>query len=329
MLPIEKIPKAEIHCHIEGAAQPLLVTQQARKYGVDVSEIIRDGRYIWHDFTTFLKAYDVSAGLFRTAEDYALLAEDCLRIMHVQGALYGEFFVSPVPAFSSGLTREAYMEGMEEGAQKAEEKYGIIARFTMTGIRHLGPDMVLEAAKYAAQCNSPRLTGFGMGGDERMYHPKDFASAFHIARDAGLGITNHAGEFGGPESIIATLDHLGATRIGHGVRAIEDAKLIERLARDKIVLEVCPASNIALGVYANFASHPLRRLDEAGVIVTISSDDPPFFATSLADEYQIARDHFGYDDAGLLRLTENALKAAFVDEGTRKQLITQFIAASR
>lgn len=329
MLPIAKIPKAEIHCHIEGAAQPALVAQQARKYNVDVSQIIRDGRYIWHDFTTFLKAYDLSAGLFRNAEDYALLTEDCLRIMHEQGALYGEFFISPVPAFSDGLTRQAYMEGMEEGAQRAEDKYGIIARFTMTSIRHLGPDMALEAAKYAAQYKSPRLTGFGMGGDERMHHPKDFAPAFTIARDAGLGITNHAGEFGGPESVIATLDYLGATRIGHGVRSIEDPKLVERLVRDNIVLEVCPGSNIALGVYESFAAHPLRQLDEAGVIVTINSDDPPFFATSLHHEYQIARDHFGYDDAGLLRLTRNALEAAFVDEATRKQLITQFMALSR
>lgn len=327
MRPLTHIPKAELHCHIEGAALPALVTKQAAKYGVDVSNVIKDGRYIWNDFTSFLKAYDLGASLFRDAEDYAILAEDCLRTLHEQGALYAEFFTSPVPAFSERLTREAYMEGMEEGAERAEQKYGIIARFILTGVRHQGPEWVLKAAEFAAQYQGKRLTGFGMAGDERMHHPKDFARAFDCARDAGLGLTVHAGEFGGPESVIAALDHLKPSRIGHGVRSIEDQNLVSRLKDQQITLEICPGSNIALGVYDNFARHPLRQLDDAGVLVTISSDDPPYFATSLAEEYGFARDQFGYDDQGLLKLTRNALEAAFVEPLVQKKLISRFEAS--
>ena len=144
----------------------------------------------------FLKAYDLGASLFRNAEDYALLAEDCLRTLHEQGALYVEFFPSPVPPFSKELTPDAYMEGMEEGADRAEAQYGIISRFVLTGVRHQGPDQVYEAARYAANYKGKRITGFGMAGDERMYHPKDFKKAFDCARDSGLGLTVHAGEFG-------------------------------------------------------------------------------------------------------------------------------------
>ena len=133
----------------------------------------------------------------------------------------------------------------------------------------------------------------------------------------------HAGEFGGPESVRDALDYLKPSRIGHGVRSIEDRDLVRRLADENIVLEVCPGSNIALGVYPNLAVHPLRKLDEAGVTVTISSDDPPYFATSLEQEYGFARNDFGYDDHGLVKLTRNALNAAFVDEEVRKQLISR------
>jgi len=327
MRPLNQIPKAELHCHIEGAALPELVTKQAEKYGVDVTEVIKDDRYIWNDFTDFLKAYDLGASLFRNAEDYALLAEDCFRTLHEQGALYAEFFPSPVPPFSKGLTPEAYMEGMEEGADRAEEKYGIVSRFVLTGVRHRGPEQVMAAAEFAANYKGKRLTGFGMAGDERMHHPRDFAKAFDCAREAGLGLTVHAGEFGGPESVRDALDHLKPSRIGHGVRSIEDTDLVRRLADEEIVLEVCPGSNIALGVYPNLAEHPLRKLDDAGVTVTISSDDPPYFATSLEQEYGFARNDFGYDDEGLLKLTRNALNAAFVDEDVRKQLISCFEAS--
>ncbi|QKV19748.1 adenosine deaminase [Oricola thermophila] len=317
------VVKAEIHCHIEGAASPALVEAQAKKYGVDVSAIIRDGSYVWSDFTSFLRCYDVASMLFRTEEDYALLAETYLSELAAQGTIYSEFFISTDHAVNAGLTPAAYISGLAEGMRRAREGTGIESRMIATGLRHEGPEGVERAARYIAANPHPLVTGFGMAGDERMHEPRDFAKAFDIARDAGLAITVHAGELVGAESVREALDHLVPARIGHGVRAIEDPALVERLAAEGIVLEVCPGSNIALSVYPSYAEHPLPRLRAAGVKVTLSSDDPPFFHTSLAQEYETARTHFGMDDAALLEMTRNSVEAAFVDDATRAALLAR------
>ena len=317
------VVKAEIHCHIEGAASPALVEQQAAKYGADVSGIIRDGSYVWSDFTTFLHAYDVASMLFRAEEDYALLAETYLTDLAGQGAIYSEFFISTDHAQTAGLSPAAYIDGLAEGMRRAKENTGIEARMIATGLRHKGPEAVEEAAGYITANPHPLVTGFGMAGDERMHHPRDFARAFDMARDAGLRITVHAGELVGAESVRDALDHLRPERIGHGVRAIEDGDLVKRLADEGVVLEVCPGSNIALSVFASFAAHPFPRLRDAGCKVTLSSDDPPFFHTSLAREYEIAAEHFGMDEAALAGTTRTSIEAAFVDADTRAALLAK------
>lgn len=320
--------KAELHCHIEGAASPKLVLAQASKYGADVSGFIRDNAYHWNDFTSFLKAYDLAAELFRTPEDYALLTENYLREIAREGAIYAEFFTSPDHAERVGLSPESYTEALAEGMRRAKSETGIESRMVVTGVRHVGPEAVVKAAQFAANCGHPLVTGFGMAGDERMGAARDFARAFDIAREAGLGLTVHAGEFGGPESVRSALDTYAPTRIGHGVRAIEDDELVRRIAEEGIVLEVCPLSNIVLGVYDRIENHPLPSLKKAGCRVTVSSDDPPHFHTSLANEYVVARQYFGFDDAALLDLTRTSIEAAFVDEATRTRLLGRLSGAS-
>jgi adenosine deaminase len=315
--------KAEIHCHIEGAASPALVEAQAAKYGADVSVIIRDGSYVWSDFTSFLHCYDVASMLFRNEDDYALLAETYLADLASQGAIYSEFFISTDHAIHAGLTPDAYVAGLAEGMRRAREKHGIESRMIATGLRHEGPEGVERASRWVAENPHPLVTGFGMAGDERTYHPKDFARAFDIARDAGLAITVHAGELVGAQSVRDALDWLKPARIGHGVRAIEDPALVARLADEGVVLEVCPGSNIALSVFPSYDEHPFPKLCDAGVKVTLSSDDPPFFHTSLAREYEIAEKHFGMDEAALLGVTRTAIEAAFVDEETRSALFAR------
>lgn len=319
------IPKAELHCHIEGAAAPELVLRQAEKYGADVSAFIREGAYHWHDFTSFLKAYDGAAGLFRTPEDYALLAETYLCELAGQGAIYAEFFTSPDHAERIGLSARSYTEGLAEGMRRARETTGIEARMIVTGVRHVGVEAVEKAALFAAQCGHPLVTGFGMAGDERIGHSRDFARAFDIAREAGLGVTVHAGEFGGPESVEAALDTLRPARIGHGVRAIEKPALVERLSAEGVVLEICPVSNMVLGVFPDLAGHPFPALYDAGCKVTLNSDDPPHFRTSLGYEYEVASRHFGLDEEALAGITRTAVEAAFVDEPTRSALLTRVV----
>jgi len=319
------LPKAELHCHIEGAVSPALAQAQAERHGADLSAIIVDGAYRWTNFTEFLHVYDTVAALFRTRDDYARLTHDYLSSLAADGCLYSEIFISTDHAEQTGLSPHDYIDGLAEGMERAKSETGIDGRMIATGLRHGGPEAVERAARFAADHPHPLITGFGMAGDERMHHPKDFARAFDIARDAGLRITVHAGELDGAESVRNALDHLRPERIGHGVRAIEDPALVTRLAEEGVVLEVCPASNIALKVFADYTAHPFNWLRDAGVKLTLNSDDPPHFHSSLANEYRIARDHFGLDDSALIAITRTAIDAAFCDETTRDALLGRLV----
>lgn len=317
------LKKAELHCHIEGATPPELALQQAEKYGLDTSEIIADRAYVWADFTSFVKCYDSVASLFRTEEDYALLAETYLTELAEAGTIYSEIIVSPDHGNTIGLGADAYLESLAAGMEAAKAKTGIESRMLITGIRHLGPESVVKTAEFAARREHALVTGFNLAGEERMHRVADFARAFDIARDAGLGLTIHAGELSGAFSVRDALDHVRPSRISHGVRAIEDADLVQRLADDGVVLEVCPGSNISLQVFPDFAAHPLRALHEAGVRVTLNSDDPPFFHTSLAQEYDMASAVMGFSDDDINGMTRTAIEAAFVDDATRQRLLAR------
>nr|MBA3446291.1 adenosine deaminase [Pseudaminobacter sp.] len=206
---------------------------------------------------------------------------------------------------------------------------GIEGRMIVTGVRHVGLESIEAAARFAAKCRHPLVTGFGVAGDERHGEMEDYVRAFEIAREAGLGITVHAGEFGGWESVEAALDHIRPTRIGHGVRAIENPDLVKRIADEGVVLECCPGSNIALKVFGSFADHPFPQLKAAGCKVTLNSDDPPYFWTSLKREYDIAAEHFGMSDKALLGVTRTAIEAAFVDRKTKAALLARLNGAAR
>jgi adenosine deaminase len=319
---VSHIPKAELHCHVEGAASPDLVRKVGARHQVDLTGLFdAKGDFAWHDFTSFLNAYDRAAAVFRTPEDYRDLTFSYFSSLAAEGAIYGEVFISSDHALASGLSYRDYVEGLAQGIRDAEAATGIVGRMIATGVRHYGPDRILVAAETVANEPHPLVTGFGVAGDERMHHPRDFADAFRIAGEAGLGLTVHAGEFGGPQSVRDALDHLGVSRIGHGVRAIEDAGLVQRIVEEGIVLELCPGSNVALGLYPDVASHPFRRLGDAGVRVTVSSDDPPYFGSSIGAEYGWLSEDLGLSDAALIATTRTSLEAAFVDEATRTRLL--------
>ena len=315
--------KAELHCHIEGAAAPDLVLRQAQKYGKDVSSFIKDGAFVWHDFTSFLAAYDAASDLFRTEEDYARLSEHYLTSLARDGCIYSEFFTSPDHALKAGLSPAAYTNALGEGMQRAKAKTGIESRMIVTGVRHIGVESIEASARFAAKCGHPLVTGFGVAGDERLGNFEDYVRAFEIAREAGLGITIHAGELCGWESVKGALDHIRPSRIGHGVRAIENPDLVKRIADEGVVLECCPGSNIALGVFDSFGNHPFLKLRDSGCKVTLNSDDPPYFWTSLKREYDIAREHFRMDDKAATAVTRTAIEAAFVDRKTRASLLAR------
>ncbi len=313
--------KAELHCHIEGAAAPALTRRMAARHGVTLGEVFDDGGYRWHDFASFLDTYGRVSSVFRTRDDYRELARDYFSSIAAEGAIYGEVFVAPDIAADSGLSYDDYIGGLGEGIAAAEKATSIVGRMIVIAVRHLGPERATAMAETVAANPHPLVTGFGLAGDETMFHPRDFAPAFRIAGAAGLGLTAHAGELAGPDSVKAALDHLGVKRLGHGVRAIEDPALVRRIVDERVVLELCPSSNVALKLYPDIARHPFRRLMEAGCRVTINSDDPPYFHTTLGGEYDaLARDQ-GLDDGALATATRTAIEAAFVDDATRARLL--------
>tara|TARA_R110001583_G_scaffold175066_1_gene329584 strand:+ start:7222 stop:8196 length:975 start_codon:yes stop_codon:yes gene_type:complete len=316
------LPKAELHLHLEGAITPDLVRRFATRNKIDIVDGLFDknDHYVWSDFPQFLDSFDRASNVIRTTQDYTDLTCHYLVEQAKIGAVYVELFCSPSHAEMQGLSFEDHLLAVAAGIDQAFAQTGIIGRIIMTCVRHLGPDRAVDVARKTVDCGHPHVVGFGMGGNESLYTQKDFYPAYKIAADAGLGCTTHAGEVLGPQSVWDAIDHLPVDRIGHGVRAIEDAKLVDELVKRGIVLEVCPGSNIALSVYPDYASHPLRKLYDAGVKVTLGSDDPPFFHTTLADEYQRAHDTFGFSTDELRGITRTAIEAAYVDSETKALL---------
>lgn len=315
------IPKVELHCHIEGAAKPDLVRKLAKKYGEDLSRLFDDsGNYHWWDFKSFLDTYDVASSVFRKPEDYEELSYSYFFDAAGEGAIYCEIFISPDHAERAGLGYELYVDGLAQGLERAQKDTGIEGRMIAIGVRHFGVEAVESVIRTVTDHPHPLVTGFGLAGEENYGNIRDYVAAFSLAKEAGLSITAHAGEFGGPQSVIDTLNCLGVTRLGHGVRSIEDPNLVARLVEEKIVLELCPGSNVAMGLYDSLEFHPIAQLKQAGVAITISSDDPPHFNSSVGKEYDSIQRTFGWSDAELSDITRIAIEAAFCDDSCRDRL---------
>jgi len=317
------LPKVELHLHLEGAAPPAFIRGLAREKHLDISRIFTaDGGYDYRDFWHFLDVYEAACTTLQTPEDFHRLTLAVLEDRARDGVVYAETFLSP--DFCGGGDVSAwreYLQAIDEAAQQAEKTLGITLKGIATCIRHFGPDQSRATALCAAETKSGFLTGFGLAGDEKRFHPRDFSWAFDCAREAGLRLTAHAGEWGGAQSVTDALDHLGVERIGHGVQAIDDPALVDRLAENRVVLEVCPGSNVFLGVYPSLAAHPVARLRDREVIVTLSTDDPPFFRTSLTREYEDLAHAFGWTEADFRAINADAAHAAFCDEETRARIL--------
>jgi adenosine deaminase len=313
-------PKIELHLHLEGAAPPAFIRGLAREKHVDLAGLFdARGAYRFTDFREFLKVYEAATSVLATPADYARLTRAVLHESAANGVVYTEVFLSP--DFCGGRDLSAWREhlaAIREAAAEAQRETGIVMRGVVTCVRHFGPEKARATALCAAETAGDFVTGFGIAGDEAAGRPADFAWAFDCAREAGLGLTAHAGEWGGPDSVRAALAAFRPSRIGHGVRAIEDPALVDRLAEDGVVLEVCPGSNIALGLYPDWRRHPIGELDRRGVRVTVSTDDPPFFGTTMTREWERLAEALDWDAGQFDRLNRIALDAAFCDQSTRQ-----------
>lgn len=320
------LPKVELHLHLEGAAPPAFIRGLAREKHIDIGGIFdAQGSYRFSGFQDFLKVYEAATSVLTTPADYARLTRAVLEQSLAGGVIYSETFLSP--DFCGGRDVGAWREYLHAIREAAASVPGIALRGIVTCIRHFGPGKARQTALCAAETAGDWLVGFGIAGDERIGRPKDFAWAFDMAREAGLRLTAHAGEWGGPDSIRDTLAALRPERIGHGVRAIEDMALVDELAETGVVLEVCPGSNVALGLYG-WRDHPIAELDRRGVTVTVSTDDPPFFHTTMAAEFDRLHDAFDWDEGQFARITRQSLDAAFCDADTRATIAKRLEAPS-
>jgi adenosine deaminase len=316
------VPKAELHVHLEGTAPPDLIRRLAERNGLPVPDGVfaAPDRFAYTDFLDFLKTYDKAASVIRTGDDYRDITYEYLTRCAAAGAIYVELTASPDHARLVGLSDQEHLDGIARGIDDARAGSGIEARILISCVRNFGLDPALRVARYAAERPHPYVVGFSMAGDEENYPPAAYAEAFETAAVAGLGCSVHAGEWAGPESVREGLQ-LPVSRIGHGVRSIEDPELVEELAERGTVLEVCPTSNVVLGIYPTYEEHPLPRLMAAGVRVTLGSDDPPYFGASIGGEYAVCREHFGFDDESLRGITRTAIEAAFCEKTLKQRLI--------
>ncbi len=318
------LPKAELHVHLEGTAPPSLVRRLAARNGIGLPPglFADEDTFAWTGFLDFLDTYDSAASAIRTAEDYRDVTYEYLVACAREDCVYVELIASPAHADSVGLPDAEHFGGIAAGIDDARRDCGIEARILAVAIRNHGPAPAEALANRLAARRHPYVVGFQLAGDEAGYPPQPFARAYGIAAASGLGCTVHAGEHAGAESVRGALT-LPISRIAHGVRAIEDPALVAEIADRGIVLEVCPTSNVATGVFPSYADHPLGALREAGVRLTLASDDPPYFGCSIGTEYAVARERLGLEEEELLDMTRTALEGAFADDGLRRALLAK------
>ena len=318
------VKKAEIHVHLEATITPDLCKKFAMRNNHEIPEEMFGSKYAyqWDDFYDFIKKYDIVTSVIHTPEDYYELTYEYLKECAANNVLYVEAMISSTHAKAKGMTYDSFLEGVYNASKKAEEDFGIVSRYIMNGIRHLGPESVQNTAREVLDNPHPYLVGFGLAGDELHFPPNLFVKTFDMLKEEKFPISVHAGEWDGPKNIRNAINLLHPTRLGHGVRSIEDPELVKEIIDKDIILETCPSSNIATKIYENYESHPVKTLFDQGVKVTVNSDDPPFFNATIQGEYEVMED-LGLNKDQLTSLTRNAISSSFCDENNKKKLLSK------
>ncbi|MCW2800059.1 MAG: adenosine deaminase, partial [Aeromicrobium sp.] len=324
---IAGLPKAELHVHHVGSASPQTVAGLAARHAgstpVPPDPTLLADYFTFTDFGHFIEVYLSVVDLLRTPEDLWTLTYDVARDLNDQNVRYVELTCTPYTSIAVGISAEAYCEALEDARRRAEADFGLTLRwiFDIPGESGLpAADVTLDTA---LRLRPDALVGFGLGGPEVGVTRPQFAPHFQQAIAAGLHSVPHAGESTGPETIWDSINHLGAERVGHGIAAAQDPALMAHLAEHDITLEVCPTSNVRTRSVPSLAEHPLPQLVAAGVPVTINSDDPPMFGTTLNAEYEIARELLDLDDAGVAELARAAVRASFAEDAVKRDLLAE------
>lgn len=336
--PINTLPKVELHVHLEGSLRPATLARLARRNGValgpdgelDVDEASLEARYEFGSFDRFLELFLLGLAVLRTAEDVADAVDALAAELAAQNVRYAEVTTTPYNYAVRGVPMDEYVTGLAEGRRSARALHGVELAWICDIPRELGVDAGEFTAQLLTGPQAPDgLVAIGLGGPEPGFPPQLFADAFAQARAVGLHCIPHAGETAGPESIRGALDALRAERIGHGVRCVEDPDLVAELADRAIPLEVSVTSNVCCGVVPDVQSHPIAEMLAAGLYVTVNTDDPAYFRTTLVDELRLVHDVHGVDRDGLALLQRRALDASYAPDDVRREVADALAAWSR
>lgn len=321
---IRRLPKAELHLHLEGTVAPETLVELSRRH--DAAPLSLDetrALYRYTDFTGFLMAFKAVTERLRTPEDYELIAWRMLQRLAAQGVVHAEVYIAVgVLHYWSRADLEPVFAALERARERAEREFGITLYWIFDAVRHFGPEAAQRVFRQAAvmRANHPSIIGIGIGGDERQAGADLFRDLYAEARDAGLRLTAHAGESAGPESIWGAIN-IGAERIGHGLTAIEDPELMSVLSERQIPIEICITSNVRTGCCLPLTAHPVRSYFDAGLMVTLNSDDPAMFASDLECEYALAANDFGFTGEHLRELAANSIEASFLPPEQKVELL--------
>jgi adenosine deaminase len=322
MRTLTTLPKAELHIHLEGSVRPSTLRAFAERSGATLPRALRqDDRWTFEGPSDFIANYLATCSLLTSLEDFRRIAIEFCEDLAATGVRYAEAVFSPgnhARRFDGDWYGpiEAVLDGLAAGARD----HGVTVRLCPDIVRDMGMDDAGRTLEVALRFAGAGVVALNAAGSEQT-GIEPFGDFFVRARAAGLGVVPHAGEWAGPGNIWATIEHYRPDRIGHGVRAIEDPALVEELARSRLPLEMCPISNVATGVYADLASHPFPALRDAGVVVTLHSDDPTMFGGWISDVYAAAQEAWGLTDADLADLAATAVRVSFADQPTKASLL--------
>jgi adenosine deaminase/aminodeoxyfutalosine deaminase len=322
------LPKAELHLHLEGSVDPATLSELSRRHntplpakenryqhnpdsGKEMSEADVRELYRYKDFSGFLMAFKAVTERLRTPEDYELITYRLMQKLKAQNVVHAEVYVSVGVIFWRGQQFDAIFEGLERGRQRGERDFGVKLYWIFDAVRHFGVEAAQQVFGKAAQLRERNVIGVGIGGDERRGPAAWFRNLYARAADQGLRLTAHAGESMGPESIWNALRDLKAERIGHGLTAIQDPKLMDYLAEHQVPIEICLSSNLRTGCCGSIKDHPLPEYLERGMLVTLNTDDPEMFESTLNEEYKLAAATFGLSHEQLQKLAADSIKVAF------------------
>lgn len=324
---ILSLPKAELHVHLEGTIEPATLLEIQQSHGLKSATLADvEKLYQYTDFTGFLTSFKDITEHLKEPADYELITYRLMERLKAENILHAEVYISVGVCLIRKQSFAAIFEGLDRGRERGTRDFGVSLLWIFDAVRQFGSAEAQRVAELAVLYQERNVIGFGIGGDERKAGPEIFREVYAYSAEHGLRLTAHAGETTGPESIWGALN-LRAERIGHALTACQDPDLIQELAERQIPVEICVTSNLKTGVCAALTDHPVKPYFEEGMMVTLNSDDPAMFGTSLSREYQIVQDHFGFTDEHLRELARNSFEAVFLPAEKKVEFLNLFDAA--